>query len=494
MLDLRVNNENVFDLMDQNLKVASIKALKFSTASKLFEVFATLIITMVMARLVEPKDFGIIAMCSVFTGVSALLVDFGTSDAIIRQKEKKLSSGFLSSIFWLNTLIGILFMLVIVLVSGWIAELYGYEIIEPIITVLSITVAFSAMASVPTAIVIHGLDFKRVFFQKLFSLSVSGFVGIAMALNGYGVWSLAAYQFVYVISASLIIWYLSSWMPSLLFEAKHIKDIFNFSYYLSLSKIMNYFTKKGDLFLIGKYVDAESLGIYSKGYQITVKIIKSINDVVIKVMYPSMSKIQDDKDMVSNVYMSVFQVSLSLYSIVFLIGYMYSAEIVLLLLGEQWIDVASLVPVFLLLSLFLGVASVSSHSLKALGYTKLMFKIVSFCSALTILSFIIGLQWGIKGVAAGYLFSVVILFFLLLKGCLNYLPIKVVDIFLIFSRNIVLMFFVWFVTTEVMLYIDIRLGVVRLVVGAFLILSFTMMYFVLLNTQELKVMRSIVKG
>ena len=236
-----------------------------------------LFIAIFMARLLEPKDFGIIAMCSVFTGISALLVDLGTSDAIIRHEADKTNNRFLSSIFWLNLLIGIVTASSIVLMSGWISELYGYEIIQSIVTVLSVNIIFSAMVSVPNSIVIRNLDFKKILYQKVIILPISGFIGITMAMNGYGVWSLVAQQIVYVTGGSLFLWYLSKWMPLISFNIQHIKEIFHFSGYLSLSKFVNYFTKKGDLFLIGKYVGSESLGIYSKGYQLTVQILNDIS-------------------------------------------------------------------------------------------------------------------------------------------------------------------------------------------------------------------------
>jgi len=426
--------------INNNLESNAIVGLRFSAASKIFEIIIILFIAIFMARLLEPKDFGIIAMCSIFTGISALLVDLGTSDAIIRHEADKINNRFLSSIFWLNLLIGIVTASSIVLMSGWISELYGYEIIQSIVTVLSVNIIFSAMVSVPNSIVIRNLDFKKILYQKVIILPISGFIGITMAMNGYGVWSLVAQQIVYVTGGSLFLWYLSKWMPLISFNIQHIKEIFHFSGYLSLSKFVNYFTKKGDLFLIGKYVGSESLGIYSKGYQLTVQIVKSINSVAIKVLYPSISRIKEDKQRLSVIFLSASQVMLSLYSVIFLIGSMYSKEIVYIVLGDKWTAVAPLIPVFLLLSLFLGVSSISAHFLKVLGHAKLHFKIIFFNSILTIILFIVGLQWGIKGVAIGYLFSIFILFLLLSKNCVGYLTIELTDFFLIFFKNIVLTF------------------------------------------------------
>tara|TARA_B110000261_G_scaffold156736_1_gene190981 strand:- start:13 stop:1479 length:1467 start_codon:yes stop_codon:yes gene_type:complete len=480
-------------LEKEDLKTKAIIGLKFSSASKIFEIILGLVIAIIMARLLAPKDFGIIAMCSVFTGISALLINLGTSDVIIRQDEDKVTKGFLSSIFWINFLIGVITTIILVLMSGWISRLYGYEIIQPIVTILSVNIIFSAMVNVPTSIIIRNLDFKKILYQKVLILPISGFIGIMMALNGYGIWSLVIQQVVYVIGGSLFLWYLSKWLPAFSFDIQHIKQIFHFSGYLSLSKFVNYFTKKGDLFLIGKYIGNDSLGIYSKCYQFTVQITKSINGIIIKVMYPSISKIKDDSTRLSEVFLVVSQVMLSIYSLIFLIGAMFSSEIVHLILGERWSGMIPLIPIFLLLGLFLGLGSISAHFLKALGHAKLHFKIVFFNSILTITLFIACLQWGIKGVAIGYLFSIFILFILLSKSCIGYLAVKLKDFSLIFLKNTVLIFSTWIIVDAVVDLLQIETGLMRLMSGTFLILIIISLYHIIFNTIELSIIQKIIK-
>ncbi|MDC0470410.1 lipopolysaccharide biosynthesis protein [Candidatus Pseudothioglobus singularis] len=481
-------------LGSHDLKSDAIIGLRFSAVSKIFEVITFLFIAIVMARLLEPEDFGLIAMCSVFTGISALLVDLGTSDAIIRSDEDIINDGFLSSIFWINFLIGIVVASSIILMSGWISELYGYEIIQTIVTILSVNIIFSAMVNVPTSIVIRNLDFKKIFYQKVLILPISGFIGITMAMNGYGIWSLVTQQIVNVTGGSLFLWYLSKWAPTISFDIQHIKKIFHFSGYLSLSKFVNYSTKKGDLFLIGKYIGAESLGIYSKCYQFTVLTTKSINGIIIKVMYPYISKIKGDKQRLSEIFLSISQVMLTIYSIIFLIGAMYSKEIVYVVLGEKWSAVVPLLPIFLLLGLFFGLGSISSHFLKAFGHAKLVFKIMFFNAILTIFSFIVGLQWGIKGVAIGYLFSVFILFILFSKNCIGYLPLKLTDLFLIFLKNIIVIVLTWLIVDTLVNLFHIETDLMRLMSGTFLILLINSLYHIFLNTIESRIILALMKN
>jgi len=381
---------------------------------------------------------------------------------------------------------GVVTTLIIIFISGWISRLYGYEIMQSIVAILSVNTMSSALVNVPNSIIIRNLEFKKILLQKIIILPISGFIGIMMALNGYGIWSLVTQQVIYVTGGSFILWFLSKWFPALSFDVKHIKSIYHFSAYLSLSKLVNYFTKKGDIFLIGKYIGSESLGIYSKCYQFTVQITKSINGVIIKVLYPSISKVKDNKKMLSKVFLSVSQVMLSLYSVIFLIGAMYSKELVYVVLGEKWGGVAPLIPVFLLLGLFLGMGSISSHFLKALGHAKLVFKIVFVSSVFTLISFVIGLQWGIMGVSVGYLFSNIILNFLLFNKCMEYLPIKRVDIATIFLKNIAAFFIIWLTVGMLMTSINIEKEYIRLLSGVSSILFLTMLYNIVFNTLEWK--------
>ena len=421
--------------MNKNFRLSVFSSLRYNSAAKIFDALFAIIFGITMARILDPSVFGLLAIASIFTGISAIFIDFGTGDAVIRHDEKKINNQFLSSIFWFNTLIGVFVSIILILLSGFIAQFFEKIIIQKIITIFSLNIIFAAMSIVPRSIIKKKLDFKSIFYERIIILPISGIAGIKLALDGYGLWSIVLQQIIVVTGGTLLIIHLSKWRPSFSFNISHINDIFHFSSYLSGTKILNYFTKKGDLFLIGKFIGDYQLGIYSKGYQLTVKMLKTINGIAIGVLFPSISKFKNDQEKLKSSFLRVSEVMFSIYGFIFLIGLLYSEVLVSIILGHKWKDLSPMIPIFLLLALFFGFSSIGSHYLKALGRTKTLFKIIIFTSIFTMLSFIIGISWGIIGVASGYLISTMLLSSILIfKSAMilninikNYLPIFIIE-------------------------------------------------------------------
>ena len=184
-----------------------------------------------------------------------------------------------------------------------IANFFGHQIIQEIIIFNSINIIFSAMANVPRSLIRKKMDFRSIFYQRLIILPASGVVGVIMVFNGFGIWSIVAQQIIMTTVGTILFIYFSRWIPSFVLNRQHIREIFHFSSYLSATKFLNYFTKKGDLFLIGKFLGDYELGIYSKGYQLTVKMLKTINGIIIGVLFPSISIIKDNKKKLGSIFL-----------------------------------------------------------------------------------------------------------------------------------------------------------------------------------------------
>jgi len=284
------------------------------------------------------------------------------------------------------------------------------------------------------------MDFRSIFYQRLIILPASGVVGVIMVFNGFGIWSIVAQQIIMTTVGTILFIYFSRWIPSFVLNRQHIREIFHFSSYLSATKFLNYFTKKGDLFLIGKFLGDYELGIYSKGYQLTVKMLKTINGIIIGVLFPSISIIKDNKKKLRSIFIDVSKISFTIYGFIFLIGLFYSEQLVNLVLGIKWSELAPLIPIFLLLALFFALSSIASHFLKALGETKILFNIVIYTSFFTLLAFVIGMNWGIVGVATGYLFATILLSVTAIYKSLEKLEIPLTNYLFIFNKELLVFF------------------------------------------------------
>jgi PST family polysaccharide transporter len=344
-------------------------------------------------------------MATVFTSVNTIFVDFGTRDAIIRHEE--VDRKFLSSIFWFNFSIGVVVYLMMYLISSWIANFYGYPILRDIVRLTSLNILFTAMTIVPRGVLLRNMNFRVLFFEMLIISPISGFVGIYMAWKGFGVWSLVARQMILMIGGNILVWVFVGWFPLLSFDFRHVKQIFSYSSYLSLTKFSNYFTKQGDMFLIGKFLGAIPLGIYSKGYGLLRKPLKMVNGTILPVMFSAISKFQQDIKKLQNTYLKTSQALAIIYFPLWVGSILLAKPVILVLLGEKWEGVIPLMPIFMTNLMFISQSSIGSHYLNALGETRKLFRIALGNAIVIILSFVIGLRWGITGVAIGYCLAVI---------------------------------------------------------------------------------------
>jgi len=401
----------------------AVSSIRYSSYTKSVEVVWLLINTVILARLLDPQDFGLIAMVSVFTGVSSLLITLGTADAIIRTDEKYINDTFLSTIFWTNLFISLVVATGFLIFRDNISILYGEPIISDIITVSSINIALSSMLVVHNGMFERQLDFRSIFIYKIYSITIASMLGITLAYNGFGVWSLVYQQLAGTFSSVFVVFYLSNIKLRLLFSLIEIKRILSFSVYVSLSKFNNYLTKKADIYLIGITYSSALLGIYSKAYQLAVQFIKIVNGVSVRIYYPLLSRLQKQPEQAQRLFSRVTSIVVYVYATIATVFLYYSDFIVGIILGEKWNAVSELLPIFSFISLFMGVGSISSHLIKANGSGKLLFKFSIFNAVVLLISFIIGLKYGIFGVALAYLVGVVVSFL-----CLSYIAGKMVGL------------------------------------------------------------------
>jgi len=393
------------------LRERVLTGARYTTLTSILQYVFSFAISVAMARLLDPETFGLLAMATVFTSINNLLVDFGTRDAIIRHE--KVDRSFLSSVFWFNTAIGVIVSSIMLLASQLIANFYGFPILRWIVCLTSVKIIFSAMGIVPRAILMRNMNFKATFFEKMIVIPVSGIIAIVLALQGFGVWSLVAQQVMTVIVGTVLVWVFAAWFPKPSADIDHIRQIFPFSSYLSVTKFSNYFTKQGDLFLIGKFLGAVPLGIYSKGYGILRKPLKLVNGSILPVLFSAISKIQQDPPKLRSVYLQASKSMALIYFPIWVGGVLLAEPFVISLLGERWEPVVPLFPIFLTNLLFVAQASIGSHYLKALGEAQKLFVAILVSSVVIVSSFVIGLRWGTKGVAMGYCLATVFEYILL---------------------------------------------------------------------------------
>jgi PST family polysaccharide transporter len=358
-------------------------------------------ITIILARLLTPEDFGLVGMVYVFTGFAVMFSELGFSAALVQKEE--IEERHLSSIFWINLVAGIIITLLFVGLAPLIAGFYRVSALIPIVIALSLNFAIGSLNDVQTAIFQRELQFRVLSLVNLISISLSGVISILLALLGFGVWSLVLQNLLLTIFQVFFLWILSDWTPKRVFDSQAVRELFGFSSNLLGFRVFNYFVRNADDLLIGRFVNAQNLGYYRQAYTLMLLPTRSITSSLGSVMFPALSRIQSDIKKVKST-MLLSQRMIGFISIPLMIGLFSVAEpFVIILLGEQWRPMIPILRILCLVGAIQPVDATVGWIYQSQGRTDLMFRWGVFSGIVTLISFFIGIRWGIQGVALAYL-------------------------------------------------------------------------------------------
>lgn len=353
-----------------------------------------------LARLLNPEDFGLMGMVVVFTGVATLFADLGLGSALVQKSD--LDEAHLSSVYWLNLAVGLLITIVFIAAAPLIASFYNEPQLVPIVRVLSLLFVVSAFAIVQKNLLTREMRFRALATVDFIAIFLAGIVAIVLALYDFGVWSLVGQLLSVSIFSTVMLWMLSDWRPRFLFQRQAVKELWPFSSNLLGAQLLNYFVRTTDYLLIGRFLGSEDLGIYTRAYTTMLLPVNQVNHVVGRVMFPALSKIQEDTEQVKRIYLRANR-SIGLLTIPLMAGLIVVAEpFVMALYGPKWEAVIPILQILCLEGLKQPLGATTGWIFQSQGRTDLMLRWNLLSVAVTVLAFLIGVQWGIIGVAVAY--------------------------------------------------------------------------------------------
>ena len=329
------------------MKKESIKGSAWNFLNMIVNQLRTFIVSLVLARLLTPSDFGLVSMAMVFNSILDMLVDFGFSSAIIRKKE--ISEVETSTVFWLNILIGLGCTVLVYGTAPLISWFYEMPQLNSIIHVTSWSFLISAFGTMQTALFQRNLNFRLPFIVRLVSGIISGALGIVLAILGMGVWALVFSNLSGWIVNSILIWFVSTWKPKFIFKPKSITDLISFGWKMTLSTIINRVFRQLDTFIIGKIYSAASLGLFNRAQTLNQLVIDYSFSSIRSVMLPSLSKLQNDDEALRYSVLKLLHVVSFLTFLFAGLMYVCAKDLILLLYGEQW---TGAIEIFQILGLF----------------------------------------------------------------------------------------------------------------------------------------------
>lgn len=396
--------------MTEGLKSKTIDALFWSFLDRFGRQGIRFVISIILARLLLPEEFGLIGMLTIFIAMGQTFVDSGFGQALI---QKKNADGIdKSTIFYFNIFVSFLITGLLFIAAPWIADFYNSPILIPITRVISLNFIFEAFGMVQAAILTRRIDFKTQLKINLLAMVVSGAIGITLALRGFGVWSLVIQSLSSSLFRSILLWVFNKWRPVFAFSLVSLRSMFNFGSKMLLTGLLNTFFQNIYLVIIGKLFSPADLGFYSRAKQTQQLPVESISHIVTRVIFPVFSTIQDDKLRLKR---GVRQALSAMVSVSFpmLIGLaVVSKPLILVLLTEKWLPCVPYLRLLCAVGLIYPVHIINLIVLTSQGRSDLFLRLELIKKGLVVLSIAITYRWGISAMIWGQIMVSIIAYYI----------------------------------------------------------------------------------
>lgn len=333
----------------------------------------TLIVSIVLARILAPGDFGTVSLVMVFTTIMQVFVDSGLGTALIQKKDA--DDLDFSSVFYFNFAVCLILYAVMFMAAPLIAGFYNDTSLTSIIRVISLTIIISGVKGIQQSYVSRNMLFKRFFFATLGGTIFSACLGIGMAYAGCGVWSIVAQQLSNTAIDTLILWITVKWRPKKMFSWKCLKGLLSYGWKLLISSLLDTVYNNLRNLIIGKIYTSSDLAYYNQGDKFPKVIVTNINASIDSVLLPSMAGEQDHCDRVKSMTRRAIKTSTYIMAPL-MMGLMFCAEpVVKLLLTDKWLPCVPYLRIFCFTYMFWPIHTANLNAIKAMGRSDLFLKL-----------------------------------------------------------------------------------------------------------------------
>ena len=366
----------------------------------------TFVVSIVLARLLMPEDYGTIALVTVFTTIMQVFVDSGLSTALIQKKDA--DDLDFSSVFYFNFAVCIFLYLIMFLSAPFIASFYKIPELTPVVRVISLTIVISGIKGVQQSYVSRNMLFKRFFYATLGGTIFSAFLGIAMAYTGFGVWAIVAQLLSNTAIDTLILWITVKWRPKFMFSWERLKGLLKFGWKMLCSALLD--TGYNNLWnlLIGKVYSSVDLAYYNEGDKFPKLIIANINTSIDSVLLPAMSKEQDNVEIIKSMTRRSIMVSCYIMAPLMLGLACCASNVVILVLTEKWLPCVFYMQIFCINYAFYPIHTANLNAIKAMGRSDLFLKMEIVKKSMGLLLLLFTMFISVKAMAYSLLFSTLV--------------------------------------------------------------------------------------
>ena len=368
------------------------------------------VVSIILARLLLPAEFGLIAMLGIFMGLGTSLINSGLTQSLIRTQDADEED--FSTVFFFNLIGSVLIYGIIFVIAPLIAAFYNQQLLTSIIRVYSVTFIINAFSAIQTTRLNKKMDFKTQMKVSIPSLIIGSTVGITMAFNGYGVWSLVWSAIIQSLAATVQLWYWSKWKPIWVFNWEKFNHHYHFGVKLMFSGILDIIFTNAYTIIIGKFFAPAQVGYYNRADTLQMLPVGNISSIITKVSFPLFSSIQDDNNRLKSVYKRIMQMVIFLVAPTLIIMAVLAEPMFRLLFTDKWLPAVPYFQILCFNGILYPIHSYNLQILNVKGRSDLFLKLEIIKKVLVVLVILISFQFGIYGLLYGGVFTSILCFFI----------------------------------------------------------------------------------
>lgn len=389
--------------MEESLGHKAAKGAIWATIDRFGSMGIQFTVNLILARLLLPEDFGIIGMLAIFIAVSQTLIDGGFGSALIQKKNPTQTD--YSTIFFWNLIFSAFLYIALYLLSPLIAEFYSMPKLTAVLRVISLSLIITGIFAIQRTRLQKILAFRTIAFVNLLSYTLAAIIAIVMAYRSFGVWSLVSMQLSYGIISVILVGIITHWTPNLCFSKSTIKELFGFGGYIMAANILQTICQNLQGIIIGKRFSATQMGYFSQAYKLDQITSYSIPQVIVQVMYPVYSSIQDDKERLNNmVLMNMRVIAFLVYPILATL-ILIAEPLIEFMYGQKWLSSAPYFKVLCVGGFFVCLQNLNFYAVAAVGKSKSLFEWSFYKWGFLLAALLIGMNFGMYGILWGMVAS-----------------------------------------------------------------------------------------
>lgn len=391
---------------DNSLKKKTIGGFIWRFAERCGAQAVQFIVSIILARILSPTDYGTLALIAVFTNILSVFVQSGMGVALIQKKDA--DDLDYSTLFYFNVVMCVSLYLIMFITAPFIAKFYKIPELTIYTRVVSLTLIVSGVRGIQSAYVSKNMLFKKFFFSTIVGTILSAVVGISMAYKGFGVWALIAQELTNVTVDTIILWITVKWRPKWMFSFNRLKGLFSYGWKMLVAGLLDTGYLQLRNLIIGKVYSSSDLAYYSKALSFPQLLVTNVNSSIDSVLLPSMSSVQDSRETVKGMTSRALKTSTFIMGPLLMGLAACGKSVISILLTDKWLPSYPFMVVFCISYLFLPINTANLNAIKALGRSDIFLKLEIIKKTIGIIIIIATFKISVMAIALGSIVSTVI--------------------------------------------------------------------------------------